>query len=160
MIGTLETDADLRQTTAGDAFLKFCLSVSRPERQDGMPVQSDDIDIVCWNQLAESFSSLKRGDMIVCEGRVTVREQDDESGKRQWFTEVEARFIRKLTEVVNADTSEFSVEQNNHINSSLEVNSNSELKESSFDFEESSQTNSSLEQETVPSSDLEKDVPF
>ena len=55
LIGTLETDADLRQTTAGDAFLKFCLSVSRPERQDGMPVQSDDIDIVCWNQLAESF---------------------------------------------------------------------------------------------------------
>jgi single-strand DNA-binding protein len=96
LIGHIRGAVDARVTQSGEAVTKFTLEVDRAERTDGLPSGSDNVPVVAWRQLAERQDLFHEGTLLMVEGRVSARSYDDNTGKRHWVTEVEARDIRAL----------------------------------------------------------------
>jgi single stranded DNA-binding protein len=80
----------------GPAIVKFRLAVNRPVTgQDG--VGADLIDIVGFEQLAKAGADgLKKGQLVLVDGRIQNRSFEDQSGQRHWVTEVIARSLTML----------------------------------------------------------------
>ncbi len=96
LIGRLTADPEARYTVDGTPMTKFRLAVNRFQRE-GLPQTADFIDIVTWRRLAEiSGQYLKKGKLILVEGRIQVRSFSDETGQRKWVTEVVARNMQML----------------------------------------------------------------
>ena len=97
LVGRLTADPEGRTTVDGTAVSKFRLAVDRPvasvQRQDNV----DFIDIVAWQKLAEVCSQyLKKGRLVLVEGRIQNRSFEDQSGQRRWVTEVVAKNMTML----------------------------------------------------------------
>jgi len=91
LVGRLTADAENRSTTQGMSMSKFRLAVNRP--QGG----ADFIDVVVWDKLADAVRDfLKKGGLVLVEGRIQIRSFDDQSGQRRWVTEVVARAVNLL----------------------------------------------------------------
>lgn len=92
LVGRLTKDPDLRYTVERVPFVRFSLAVDR-WRGKG----TDFINIVAWRQLAEICSQyLKKGRLVLIEGRIQVRTYDDQQGKKRWITEVLANEMKIL----------------------------------------------------------------
>ncbi len=85
LIGELVNNPDLRSSMDGAAIAKFNLSVTRPGAGG-----SDFIDVVSFRNQAEASQQLKQGDMVLVEGRIQIRSFENQSGERNWVTEVVA----------------------------------------------------------------------
>jgi single-strand DNA-binding protein len=96
LLGTVDTDPDVKATTSGDTVANFTLKVNRPRRADGLESKPDIIKIVAWRQLADTSGTLSVGQSILVEGRIHTRNYEDQSGNRRYVTEVEAKEIRDL----------------------------------------------------------------
>ena len=93
LVGEIATAPESRVTVGGLPVAKFKLNVERPFGSGG----ADVIDIVAWRKLAEdSASLLKKGGVVLVEGRIQNRSFDDQSGQRRWVTEVVAKDIRLM----------------------------------------------------------------
>jgi single-strand DNA-binding protein len=143
LIGSVVDHPDARVSSGGDAYVKFQIKVDRPDRNDGMPAQSDTIDVVSWRQVAESAKGIIAGDMVVIDGRIQTRTTDDEAGRKKYFTEVDAKSIQKVAgaslggEVaVQAPTKQKEVapQFKNLTSAVVETKSVKEVSESDFDF--------------------------
>ena len=97
LIGRLTADPEGRTTTDGLAVTKFRLAVERPVAGAQKEDNVDLIDIVTWQRLAEVCSQyLKKGRLVLVEGRIQNRSFEDQSGQRRWVTEVVARNMTML----------------------------------------------------------------
>lgn len=96
LIGQVRGAPDARVTQSGESVTRISLEVERPERSDGIPSGTDIIPVVAWRQLAEKPGLFTDGNNLMIEGRIVTRSYDDNSGKRHWITEVEAREARAL----------------------------------------------------------------
>lgn len=110
LIGRLTKDADLRATTSGTSVASFTLAVDRPfKAQDGTK-ETDFINCIAWRNQAENVSKyVHKGSLIAVEGRLQVRTYDDESGKRNWITEVVAdsiTFLERKKQETKEETTE------------------------------------------------------
>jgi len=95
LIGTLTKDPESRSSIDGTPMTKFNLAVNRflGSKQSAV----DFIDIVAWQRLAEiSAQYLKKGSLVLIEGRIQVRSYEDQSGKRKWVTEVVANDLQMM----------------------------------------------------------------
>lgn len=91
LAGRLTADPEARTTLEGLPMTKFRLAVDRP--QGG----ADFIDIVTWRRLAEVSSDyLKKGQLVLVEGRIQIRSFEDQTGQRRWVTEVVAKDMKML----------------------------------------------------------------
>lgn len=91
LVGRLASNPETRATMDGLSMAKFKLAVERP--MGG----SDFIDIVAWGRAAEACKgSLKKGKLVLVEGRVQIRSFDDQLGQRRWATEVVAKTVQIL----------------------------------------------------------------
>lgn len=91
LVGRLTADPLSRATSEGLPMTKFRLAVNRP--QGG----ADFIDIIAWQKLAEVCGEyLKKGQLVLVEGRIQIRSFEDQSGQRRWVTEVVARNMQML----------------------------------------------------------------
>ncbi|UJF33331.1 single-stranded DNA-binding protein [Paenibacillus hexagrammi] len=96
LIGRLTRDPELRYTPAGVAVTQFTLAVDRPFSQ-GKEREADFINIVTWRQLAETCANyLRKGRLTAVEGRLQIRNYDNNEGKRVYVTEVVADNVRFL----------------------------------------------------------------
>lgn len=96
LIGRLTRDPDLRYTPAGVAVTQFTLAVDRPFSNNGEK-ESDFIPVVTWRQLAETCANyLRKGRLCAVEGRIQVRNYENNEGKRVYVTEVIADNVRFL----------------------------------------------------------------
>lgn len=96
LIGRLTKDPELRYTPAGVAVTQFTLAVDRPVAA-GKEKEADFINIVTWRQLAETCANyLRKGRLTAVEGRIQVRNYDNNEGKRVYVTEVIADNVRFL----------------------------------------------------------------
>lgn len=97
LIGRLTKDGDLKYTPSGVAVYNMTLAVDRPfAGQDGKR-EADFIPIVVWRQLAETCANyLRKGRLVAVEGRMQVRNYDNNEGKRVYVTEVHADNVRFL----------------------------------------------------------------
>ncbi|MDQ6421900.1 single-stranded DNA-binding protein [Paenibacillus sp. LHD-117] len=100
LIGRLTRDPELRYTPAGVAVTQFTLAVDRPfsSGQGGeREREADFIPVVTWRQLAETCANyLRKGRLTAVEGRIQVRNYENNEGKRVYVTEVIADNVRFL----------------------------------------------------------------
>ncbi|MDR6552343.1 single-stranded DNA-binding protein [Paenibacillus qinlingensis] len=98
LIGRLTRDPELRYTPAGVAVTQFTLAVDRPFTSGGSKErEADFINIVTWRQLAETCANyLRKGRLTAVEGRIQVRNYDNNEGKRVYVTEIIADNVRFL----------------------------------------------------------------
>jgi single-strand DNA-binding protein len=93
----LTADPEARFSADSMAVTKFRLAVERPtagvKREDSV----DLIDIVAWQRLAEVCAQyLKKGRLVLVEGRIQNRSFEDQSGQRRYVTEVVAKNMTML----------------------------------------------------------------
>lgn len=97
LIGRLTKDPELRYTPNGVAVSTFTLAVDRPFNNQQGNREADFINIVTWRQLAETCANyLRKGRLTAVEGRMQVRNYDNNEGKRVYVTEVIADNVRFL----------------------------------------------------------------
>lgn len=98
LIGRLTRDPELRYTPAGVAVTQFTLAVDRPfSGGEGREREADFIPVVTWRQLAETCANyLRKGRLTAVEGRIQVRNYENNEGKRVYVTEVIADNVRFL----------------------------------------------------------------
>jgi single-strand DNA-binding protein len=97
LIGRLTRDPELRYTPSGVAVTTFTLAVDRPFTNQQKEREADFISIVTWRQLAETCANyLRKGRLAAVEGRMQVRNYDNNEGRRVYVTEVIADNVRFL----------------------------------------------------------------
>jgi single-strand DNA-binding protein len=98
LIGRLVRDPELRYTPAGVAVTQFTLAVDRPfTNSQTKEKEADFINCVAWRQLAETCANyLRKGRLTAVEGRIQVRNYDNNEGKKVYVTEVVADNVRFL----------------------------------------------------------------
>jgi single-strand DNA-binding protein len=97
LIGRLTRDPELRYTPAGVAVAQFTLAVDRPFSRDQGEREADFIPVVTWRQLAETCANyLRKGRLAAVEGRIQVRNYENNEGRRVYVTEVIADNVRFL----------------------------------------------------------------
>jgi single-strand DNA-binding protein len=98
LIGRLTKDPELRYTPAGVAVAQFTLAVDRPfSGGQGRERETDFIPIVVWRQQAETVANfLRKGRLAAVEGRIQIRNYDNNEGRRVYVTEVVADNVRFL----------------------------------------------------------------
>jgi single-strand DNA-binding protein len=96
LIGRLTRDPELRYTSSGVATCTFTLAVERPFKTNGEK-EADFIPVVTWRQQAESCANyLRKGRLAAVEGRIQVRNYDNNEGKKVYVTEIVADNVRFL----------------------------------------------------------------
>lgn len=97
LIGRLTRDPELRYTPAGVAVTQFTLAVDRPFTSEGGEREADFIPCVAWRQLAETVANnLSKGRLVAAEGRIQIRNYENNEGKRVYVTEVIVDNVRFL----------------------------------------------------------------
>lgn len=98
LIGRTTRDPELRYTPAGVAVTQFTLAVDRQfSGGEGREREADFIPVVTWRQLAETCANyLKKGRLTAVEGRIQVRNYENNEGKRVYVTEIIADNVRFL----------------------------------------------------------------
>ena len=97
LIGRLTKDPELRYTPSGAPVASFGLAVERNFTTKQGERETDFINIVVWQKLAETCANhLGKGRLVAVDGRLQVRTYDDNQGNRRWVTEVVANEVRFL----------------------------------------------------------------
>jgi single-strand DNA-binding protein len=110
LVGNLTRDPEIRYVGSGAAVTKFTLAVNRRSKQ---AEETDFIDIVAWDKLAETCNTyLKKGMSCLVEGRLSIRSYDDKDGNKRKATEVVCNVMQMLDRAsgprpsMNGDTGE------------------------------------------------------
>lgn len=97
LIGRLTRDPELRYTPSGVAVTTFTLAVDRPYTNQQGEREADFINIVTWRGLAETCANyLKKGRLTAVEGRLQIRNYENNEGRRVYVSEVVADNVRFL----------------------------------------------------------------
>lgn len=115
LIGRLTRDPELRYTPSGVAVTTFTLAVERPFKNQQGERDADFIRIVTWRTLAETCANyLKKGRLTAAEGRLQIRNFENNEGKKVYMTEVVAENVRFLESAKNANANNEGNVQSNY----------------------------------------------
>ena len=94
IVGTLLDDPETRISVDGKSITKFKMTVSN---YPGTDPNVSFIEVVAWQRLAEVCAQyLKKGKLVLVEGRLQIRTIDEQNGQRRWVTEVAASNMQML----------------------------------------------------------------
>ena len=104
LLGRLVKDPEVRYTQTGKVVCQFTLAVERPfAGQDGQR-EADFIPVLIWGKQAEIFgNSVTKGQRVLVEGRLQVRNYDAKDGTKRYVTEVIADHFEYIEKKVQAD---------------------------------------------------------
>lgn len=103
LIGRLTRDPDLRYTPSGSAVANFTLAVDRRQVKD-REKETDFIDVVVWQKLAESCASyIGKGRLVAVDGRLQIRSYENKDGIRVKAAEVVAENVKFLDRPKDAE---------------------------------------------------------
>ncbi|MDP2820953.1 MAG: single-stranded DNA-binding protein [bacterium] len=92
LLGRLTRDPEMRMTPSGQPVCAFGLATSRfwVDRDSNQKQEKTDFhNIVLWRRLAEVASQyLKKGSLVLIEGRIETRTWQDNSGNKKYRTEI------------------------------------------------------------------------
>ena len=89
IMGRLTRDPDLRYTQSEIPVVNISVACQRDYAANGEEKETDFIDCVAWQSKAEFISEyFKKGDMIVCEGRLQFREWIDKDENKRKSAEI------------------------------------------------------------------------
>jgi len=84
LIGRLTRDPELRYTQSGTAVTRMSLAVDRKFRNPAGEKETDYIDIVVWQKLAELCANhLGKGRLVAVEGRLQIRPWEKDGVKHK-----------------------------------------------------------------------------
>lgn len=90
LLGRLTKDADIRSTQSGKVVASFTLAVDRPYTQNGKR-EVDFIACQIWGKSAEVLGkSVHKGQRILLEGRLQIRQYTDKNSNKRTAAEVVA----------------------------------------------------------------------
>lgn len=95
--GNLTRDPELRQTTGGQAVCSFSIATNRfyKDSSGQRQQQAEFHNIVAWGRQAEIIHQyLKKGSILLVEGRLQTRNWQDQQGVKHYRTEVVADQIQ------------------------------------------------------------------
>lgn len=94
LVGNLVRDPEIRYVGSGAAVTKFTLAVNRRSKQQE---ETDFIDIVAWDKLAETCNTyLKKGMSVLVEGRLSIRSYETKEGEKRKAAEVVVNVMQML----------------------------------------------------------------
>jgi len=94
IVGNLTSDPETRLAMDGVSVAKFKMTVSS---YPGTDQSINFIEVIAWRRLAEVCGQyLKKGKLVLVEGRLQIRAYEDQSGQRKWATEVVASNMQML----------------------------------------------------------------
>ena len=98
LIGRLTRDPELRYTSGNNsAVCNFTIAVDRGFTGQSGEREADFIPVVVWNKQAENVKKyLTKGSQVAVEGRIQVRNYDDQNGQKRYVTEVIANNVEFL----------------------------------------------------------------
>lgn len=118
IMGRLTRGPELRRTQSGTPVTSFSLAVDRDFKSQSGEKETDFIDVVAWRQTAEFVARyFTKGRMAVVEGRLQIRDWQDNNGNKRRSAEVIADSIyfgdskpqdaQPAVHAVNVDASDF-----------------------------------------------------
>jgi single-strand DNA-binding protein len=94
LVGNLTRDPEMRVISSGSGVTKFALAVNRRTKQGD---ETMFIDIVAWERLGEICNQyLKKGALVLIEGRLSIRSYEDKDGVKRKAIEVVATDMQML----------------------------------------------------------------
>lgn len=98
LIGRLTRDPELRYTNSNRAVCQFTLAIDRPfTNQATGQREADFINVVVWDKQAENVGKyITKGRLVAVEGRIQVRNYDNNEGRKVYVTEVVANNVQFL----------------------------------------------------------------
>lgn len=99
LIGNLGSDPEIRHLESGVAVAKFSVATNENYRDKNGEWQkvTEWHDIAVWRQAAErAAQTLKKGDTVFVEGKLSTRKWEDSDGKPRRTTEVVANYFRVI----------------------------------------------------------------
>ncbi len=98
LVGRLTKDPEMRSTSSGQSVCSFGLATNRTwtNRETNQREEKTEFhNIVVWGRLAEIISQfLKKGNLLLVEGRIQTRSWQDSSGNKRYRTEIVAENIQ------------------------------------------------------------------
>jgi len=91
ILGNLTRDPELRQTAGGQAVCSFGVATNRryTDKSGQKQEQVEFHNLVAWGRTAEIIAQyLRKGSMVLVEGRLQTRSWQDQQGVKHWKTEV------------------------------------------------------------------------
>lgn len=89
--GRLTRDPELRQTTTGTSVCSFSVACDRDYKPENGERETDFVDIVAWRGTGEFVSRwFGKGDAIIVDGRLQIRDWTDKDGNKRRSAEVVA----------------------------------------------------------------------
>jgi single-strand DNA-binding protein len=97
LIGRLTKDPELRYTPGGKAVATIRLAVDRGTTNPQGEKETDFIDVVVWERQAETVANyLQKGRLIAVQGRLQIRQYENQEGQKRERAEVVANQVRFL----------------------------------------------------------------
>ena len=97
LIGRLVRNPELKHTGTGTAVTTFTMAVDRQFKSQSGGKETDFIDIVTWQKLAETVAAnLEKGRLVAVTGRLQIRSYEDKQGAKRKVAEVVADNVRYL----------------------------------------------------------------
>ncbi|MEK7082276.1 MAG: single-stranded DNA-binding protein [Patescibacteria group bacterium] len=97
IVGNLTRDPELRQTPGGNSVCSFSIATNRFYKDSAgqRQQQAEFHNIVAWGRQAEIIHQyLRKGSILLVEGRMQTRNWQDQQGVKHWRTEVVAENIQ------------------------------------------------------------------
>lgn len=89
IMGRMVRDPEIRKTGAGTSVLNFTLAVDRDYTDDNGDRETDFIDCVVWAHSADFVAKyFSKGDLMVVNGRLQLRDWEDDDGNRRRAAEI------------------------------------------------------------------------
>jgi single-strand DNA-binding protein len=97
IIGNVTQDPEIRNIPSGQSVASFSVATNRiwNDKQGQRQTQAEFHNIVAWGRLAEIVGQyLKKGGLVMIEGRIQTRTWDDQQGVKKYKTEIIAENIQ------------------------------------------------------------------
>ncbi len=149
LIGRLARDPELRYTGNNTAVASFTVAVNRTYTNQAGEREADFINIVVWRKQAENVKNyLSQGSQVAIEGRLQVRNYEDQNGQRRYVTEVIADNVEFVGSKRDRDNQS---SQNNFNNQQINNNAS---EPTPYDFNEEPSSNSGTDISSNPYADF------
>ncbi|WP_280769523.1 single-stranded DNA-binding protein [Salipaludibacillus daqingensis] len=97
LIGRMAKSPQLQTTKDGTNFIRFTLAVRRTFKNQAGNYDTDFIQLVAWNKLAETIADYcTKGSLISCNGRIQMRSFELDNQKRLTVPDVIAETVTFL----------------------------------------------------------------
>ena len=113
LIGRLTRDPEPKTTPSGQTVCNFSIATNRIWNQNNQKQEKTEFhNIVLWQRLAEIASQyLKKGSIVLVEGRLQTRSWQDSTGNKKYRTEIIAENLQLGPRSLNTSQSSYTPQQ-------------------------------------------------